>query len=118
MRWMQAHHRHGESGLKVRSAPGRPRRLTGRQEAWLLRELLRGALAHGYGTDLWTTKRIAEVIEREFGVRYHRAHFSRLLARNDWTPKKPEGRSRERDEVAIARWTRTRWLRVKWGLSG
>ena len=65
MRWMEAHHRHGDAGLKVRSAPGRPRRLTARQEARLLRELLRGALAHGYGTDLWTTERIAEVIERD-----------------------------------------------------
>jgi len=118
MRWMDAHHRLGDAGLKVRPAPGRPRRLTTRQEARLLRELLRGALAHGYGTDLWTTKRIAEVIERTFGVHYHRSHVSRLLARNDWSPQKPERRARERDEAAIARWKRTRWPRVKRGLSG
>ena len=61
MRWMKAHRRQGEAGLKVRVAPGRPRRLTARQEARLLRQLLRGAQAHGYGTDLWTTQRIAEV---------------------------------------------------------
>jgi transposase len=118
MRWMRAHHRHGDSGLKVRPAPGRPRRLSARRETRLLRELLRGAQAHGYGTDLWTTKRIAEVIERTFGVRYHRAHVSRLLARSDWSPQKPERRARERDEVAIERWKRTRWPRVKAGLSG
>lgn len=117
MRWVQAHHRHGDAGLKVLQASGRPRRLTARQEARLLRELLRGALAHGYGTELWTTKRIAEVIERKFGGHYHRAHVSRLLARNDWTPQKPERRARERVEIAIARWTRTRWPRVKGGLS-
>lgn len=117
MRWVRAHRRHGDAGLKVRPAPGRPRRLTARQEARLLRELLRGALAHGYATDLWTTRRIAEVIERRFGVRYHRAHVSRLLARNGWSPQKPERRARERDEAAIARWKRTRWPRVKRGLS-
>jgi transposase len=115
MRWVEAHRRYGDAGLRVRSAPGRPRRLTVRQEAGLLRELLRGALAHGYGTDLWTTKRIAELIERRFGVRYHRAHVSRLLARNDRSPQKPERRARERDEAAIARWKRTRWPRVKRG---
>ena len=118
MRWMDAHRRHGEAGLKVRSAPGRPRRLTARQEARLLRELLRGAMAHGFGTDVWTTPRIAEVIERKFGVRYHRDHIGRLLARNDWIPQKPERRARERDEAAIALWKRTRWPRVKRGLSG
>ena len=118
MRWVAAHRRHGAAGLKVRSAPGRPRRLTARQEARLLRELLRGAQAHGYGTALWTTQRIAEVIERTFGVRYHRAHVGRLLARNDWSPQKPERRARERDEAAVERWKRTRWPRVKRGLSG
>ena len=118
MRWMQAHRRHGDAGLKVRSASGRPRRLTASQEARLLRALLRGAMAHGYGTDLWTTQRIAEVIERTFGVRYHRAHVGRLLGRNDWSPQKPERRARERDEDVIARWKRTRWPRVKKGLSG
>ena len=117
LRWVRAFRRHGEEGLRVRPTPGRARRLTARQEARLLRELLRGALAHGYGTDLWTTQRIAEVIERRFGVRYHRAHVSRLLARNDWSPQKPERRARERDEAAIERWKRTRWPRVKRGPS-
>jgi transposase len=118
MRRVRAHRRHGEAGLKVRVALGRPPRLTARQEARLLRELLRGAQAHGCGTDLWTTQWIAEVIERTFGVRYHRAHVSRLLARNDWSPQKPERRARERDEAAIERWKRVRWPRIKGGLAG
>ena len=118
MRWMRAHDQHGEAGLKVRAAPGRPRRLTARQEARLLRALLRGATAHGYDTDLWTTQRIADVIERLFAVRYHRDHVGRLLGRCGWTPQKPERRARERDEAAIVSWKRTRWPRVKKGLSG
>ena len=36
-------------------------------------------MAHGYRTNLWTTARIAEVIEREFGVNYHRDHVGRLM---------------------------------------
>jgi len=116
MRWADRYRQEGEAGVKVRSAPGRPRMLTARQEAKLLKELLRGALAHGYDTDLWTTQRIAEVIERRFEIRFHRAHVGRLLARNDWSPQKPERRARERDEAAIARWKRTRWTRVKRGL--
>ena len=118
MRWANAHRRHGDAGLKVRSSPGRPRRLTSGQEARLLRELLRGAAAHGYDTDLWTTQRIAEAIERLFKVRYHRDHVGRLLARNGWSPQKPERQARERDEAAIERWKRTRWPRVKKGLFG
>ncbi|WP_158598081.1 winged helix-turn-helix domain-containing protein [Noviherbaspirillum saxi] len=32
--------------------------------------LLQGAVANGFATELWTLQRIAEVIEREFGVAY------------------------------------------------
>lgn len=70
-------------------------------------------MAHGYRTDLWTTRRIAELIERRFGVHYHRDHVGRFLAQCGWSYQKPERRARERDEAAIERWKRTRWPQVK-----
>src|SRR2546429_309949 len=57
MRWRNAWRRRGADALKVRFSPGRPRRLTPRQEQRLVRILLRGAIANGYRTELWTTKR-------------------------------------------------------------
>ena len=79
----------------------------------LLALLLKGALAWGYTTDLWTTSRIAEVIRHEFRVRFHRAHVGRLLARLGWSCQKPERRAIERDEAAIAKWKRYRWMAIK-----
>jgi len=113
MRWLQAFRRHGSAGLKVRPASGRPPRLSIRQRQLLLKQLLRGPMAHGYPTQLWTTQRIAEVIERRYGVRFHRNHVSKLLAQCGWSCQKPERRARERDEQAIARWKRNAWPRVK-----
>ena len=75
--------------------------------------LARGARAHGYPNDLWTTKRVAAVIAREFDVEYHPAHVSRLLAACGWSCQKPERRAVERDEAAIAHWTRYRWTAIK-----
>jgi transposase len=75
--------------------------------------LLRGAPAWGFETDLWTTRRIARVIHREFGVTLHRAHVGRVLTALNWSCQKPERRALERDEGAIARWKRYRWTRVK-----
>src|SRR5205809_7738714 len=72
MRWRDARRRGGEKALRVRYSPGRPLKLDASQRKGLVRLLLRGPIAHGYGTNLWTTARIAEVIEREFGVQYHR----------------------------------------------
>src|SRR5216117_1409057 len=43
MRWRNAWRRHDADALKVRFSPGRPRRLTRRQEKRLVRILLRGA---------------------------------------------------------------------------
>lgn len=113
MRWWRGFRKAGAAALQVRRATGRPPRLSGRQRQALLKQLLRSPVAHGYRTELWTTKRIAEVIERRFGVRYHPDHVGRLLAQCGWSCQKPERRARERDEEAIARWKRRRWPRVK-----
>lgn len=70
-------------------------------------------MALGYRTDLWTTWRVAEVIRRHLGVRYHPNHVRRLLVGLGWSYQKPERRARERDEAAIERWKRVRWPAVK-----
>ncbi len=113
MRWRNAWRQRGADALKVRFSPGRPRRLTPRQEQRLVRILLRGAVAYGYRTELWTTKRVAEVIQTTFHVPCHYNTAGKLLHRIDWSRQKPEGRAVERDEEAIARWKRKDWPRVK-----
>jgi len=111
--WRDAVRRRGESALKAKPAPGRPTKLKPRQLKRLSTLLLRGALAWGYSTDLWTTQRIAEVIAREFRVHFHRAHVGRLLVDLGWSCQKPERRAVERDEEAIERWKRYRWVAIK-----
>src|SRR5207253_6184289 len=82
MRWRDARRRGGAKALKVRFSPGRPWKLGKKQRRRLIALLLKGAIAHGYRTNLWTTARIAEVIERKFRVRYHRDHVGRLMHRD------------------------------------
>lgn len=113
MRWRNAWRRRGAEALKVRFSPGRPRRLTPRQEQRLVRILLRGAIAYGYRTEPWTTKRVAEVIQGTFHVTCHYNTAGNLLHRINWTPPKPEGRALERGEGAIERWKREDWPRLK-----
>ncbi len=66
MRWRNAFRHGGAAALKVRPTPGRPPKLTTWQQQRLATILLKGAMAHGYRTELWTTARIAEVIERNW----------------------------------------------------
>jgi transposase len=79
MRWRDARRRGGAKALKVRFSPGRPRKLDAPQRKRLVGLLLKGATAHGWRTNLWTTARIAELIRREFSIEYHRDHIGRLL---------------------------------------
>lgn len=111
--WRETFRRKGAQGLAAKPASGRPRKLTARQRQRLPKLLARGARAYGYSNDLWTTRRVASVIERELGVDYHPAHVSRILADLDWSCQKPERRALERNEAAIAHWKRYRWVAIK-----
>lgn len=113
MRWRDAWKRKGEEAFQVGKSPGRPRKLGARERARLIKVLVQGAAAHGYRTDLWTTARVAEVIERSFGVGYHRDHVGRVLHQLGFSHQKPERRAIERDEVAIQRWKQRDWPRIK-----
>lgn len=112
-RWRQSYRKRGVSGLAGKPHPGRPPRLTGGQRRRLVALLKRGPGRHGYGTELWTLRRVAEVIAKQWGVTYHPGHVWYLLRGLNWTAQKPERRARERDEQAIARWRAEDWPRIK-----
>ncbi len=113
MRWRDARRQGGAGALQVRFSPGRPLKLAASERKRLVRMLLKGTMRQGYRTNLWTTARIAELVEREFGVRYHPDHIGRLMHSLGWTPQKPERRTLERDEEEITRWKRKAWPLIK-----
>ncbi len=76
-RWKAAHREKGHEALKAIPSPDRPPKLTVRDRARLEKLLLKGARAAGFSTDLWTCPRIANLIYRRFGVRYHVDHITR-----------------------------------------
>jgi transposase len=118
VRWRDARDRHGDAGLCARPAPGRPPKLSAREKQRLVRVLLKGAIANGYHTELWTTARIAEIIQQTFEVRYHRDHIGRLMGRLGWSCQKPKKRPWQHNDEAIEQWKRTQWPRVKKPLRG
>lgn len=65
--------------LRRHPAPGRRPALTAEQLEQLPALLAPGAKAFGFQDNHWTTRRIAEVIKKVFGVSYHSAHVSRVL---------------------------------------
>jgi transposase len=112
-RWFKVWQSNGAQALKKAGRAGRKPRLTAENLSQLERALKEGPEAHGFGTLLWTTQRVATVIERQTAVRYHPDHVCRLLQKLGWSCQRPTTQARERDEAKIARWRKVRWPALK-----
>jgi len=114
-RWQKAFAQGGSKALAAKPVPGRPRKLDDQERQRLWAILLEGAVAHGFPNELWTLKRICQVIRRELGVRYHPGHLWRILRASIWSCQVPERRAIQRKEDAIRHWKRYRWPHIKKG---
>ncbi len=107
-RWAKQFAAGGRPALKRARRAGRPTRLSAADRQRIVQGLKRGPEALGYTTSLWTAWRVADLIERTGGVKYSTVHAWRLLRSLGWTPQRPAGRARERNEAAIEKWERPR----------
>lgn len=93
---------------------GRHPQLTEDQRGLLRDLLLQGATAHGWQNNLWTAKRVAELIRKRLGedlcIDTVRAVLKERL---HWTSQKPLIQLRERDEDEITRWKSEEFTRIK-----
>jgi transposase len=112
-RWATQLEEHGRAGLKKAGRAGRKPQLGGADLRKLERALKRGPEALGYATEMWTTGRVAELIEQEFGVAYHPGHVWRILRRLGWSCQRPSGRALERNEETIRWWKKEHWPAIK-----
>src|ERR1700676_4300550 len=103
----------GRSARKKAGRAGGNRRLKTAGLRRIEHGLKRGPQALGYGTDLWTSERVAHLIEAECGVRYHPSQAWRILRQLGWSCQRPVGRALERDETKIREWKRKRWPEIK-----
>jgi transposase len=117
-RWVQQYRAQGKSALQKAGRAGRKPRLSEKQRQQLKKLLLAGPERLGYETPLWTCPRVAHLIEQEFGVRYHEGHVWKILVGLGWSPQRPTGRARERNEEQIQSWKRHVWPALKKKRSG
>lgn len=103
----------GKEALRKAAKAGRPARLQPGQIEELKAALKEGPGTHGFATELWTSERVARVIQSRFGVKYHPDHVFRLLGQIGWSCQRPTTRALQRDEAAIRKWKRSDWPRLK-----
>jgi transposase len=112
-RWKRAVASGGLTVLAAKPNRGRSPKLSPAQRQELAAIVCAGPLAAGFRTNLWTCRRVAEVIRQRFGVKYHPDHVGKILHALGFTQQKPQRRASERDEVAIERWRKGAWRRIK-----
>lgn len=112
-RWAAQVAQHGERALQKAGRAGRKPLLTSAQKQRTEQLLLQGPERLGYETPLWTSPRVAHLIEQEFGIRYHAGHVWKILRGWGWSCQRPESRARERNEEAIRHWKKVQWLAIK-----
>lgn len=100
-RWRARVRQGGTAALRTRPAPGHPSKLSPDQKRLIPEFLWHGAAAYGFRGAVWTCARIAQVIQEEFGVRYHQGHVGKLLEQLRWTPQIPIRRAMQGDEQAL-----------------
>ena len=105
--WKQTLEEDGIEGLESTTDEGNqgPDPQLDEQDREQLVELLeKGAQAHGWETDLWTSKRVATLIEREFDIEYTPRHCSRILRELGYRPVNPKQEAAEKDPEEKRRW--------------
>jgi transposase len=112
-RWLARYRAHGQRGLRTRPHPPVKTKLDRRQENQVLRWLRKPATTFGFPTELWTSKRLAALIQQRFGVSFNSNYLCTWLKRRRFSPQKPRRVPRERDEEEIARWLAEDWPRLQ-----
>jgi transposase len=116
-RWLQWYETMGIAGLRTASPPGPPRKLNEAQRAELTALVEAGPIAAGYHSGVWTGPMVGDLIERRFGVRYHKHNVPRLLHELGFSLQRPRKRLARADLAAQATWVRETLPAIKKGCS-
>lgn len=100
--------------LTTRINTGRPRRMNLEQLVKLEELLKKGATAHGWENNLWTSRRVQEVIKRAFEIEFTRSGALHVLKEYlHWSVIRPAQQAAKRDEAEIARWKSEEFPRIE-----
>jgi transposase len=103
----------GADGLAAKPTPGRPRLPTADQGKEVLGWRADPPTKHGFRTDLWTARRVAELIRAKFGAELHPHYLREWMRKRNLTPQNPARRAKQRDPAEAARWLKGEWPRIE-----
>lgn len=106
-RWEKRYQNKGESGLRRKLGSGRPRVLQALSLNKLIKIILKPAVGYGYDTDLWTIKRLQQVIKLNLKISVSKNTVWRRLREAGLTYQKPQKEYFQIDAKAREEWLKT-----------
>ncbi len=111
--WVTRWNDYGVAGIKEGHRSGRPCELTAEQRQQFHDIVESGPVAHGLNTGVWTSPILAEVLQEEFGVRYHPGHVRKLLHQLGCSVQRPTTRLVQADPRKQNKWIRYTYPNLK-----
>lgn len=111
--WLKIYAEHGVDGLLEGRRSGRPSFISDLDKVLLCDIIDSGPIAYGYVSGLWTSIRIADVIDQEFGIRYHPGHVRKLLADFGFSVQSPKRVLARADKEKQAKWVSETYPTIK-----
>lgn len=103
-RWLVRYRQEGVEGLLRRPVDGRPRKLLALTEKRLCAIVLKPASTYGYETDLWSVRRLHQVIQKHYDTSVSRYTVWRRLREAGLTYQKPERQYFQMDPKERKKW--------------
>ena len=113
-RWVAADRAQGDGRGAGLAAVPRPQNSSPlcAHEAEILGWLENSPRMYGFANDLWTARRVRDLIDEKLGLRFHHTYISGWLLARRITPQKPQRQAAQRDEAKIAQWQSTSWPEI------
>jgi transposase len=111
--WLAMYRGGGWHALEARKRGGRPRKLDGRQMAWVYSTVAgKSPLQMRFTFALWTLDMIRIVIRRQFGIQLSRSSVGRLMDQLGLSAQRPLWRAYQQNPKAVAKWLKEEYPRI------
>jgi len=112
--WLARYRSGGWHALKTGKRTGRPRKLNGRQIAWIYRTVVdKNPLQLKFSFALWTRAMVGVVIKKQFGIKLSDASVGRLLRQLGLSCQRPLFRAYQKNSKQIEQWKQDVFPEIK-----
>lgn len=112
--WLAQYRAGGWHALKARKASGRPRKLSGRQIAFVYKTVCdKDPRQLKFSFALWTRAMVARVIKQRFGIKLSESSVGRLLRQLGFSCQRPLYRAYQQNPDAVRRWKEEIFPQIK-----